>query len=169
MWLRDRLPRDFRQVRSIIYGYDTRLIHSHSFQGVEDLALSFLAQLKSIGRGLRSAKPVNFMAHSLGGIVLKNTLLEMANSGDAGEFMLSLVLQVVLFGVPNRGMELSHLLPMVHGQPNEGLIHLLSPESPFLVDLDQRFSGISTIRNTRLISFYETQESETAKVGAFFG
>jgi len=164
MWLRDRLPHDFKEVRSIIYGYDTRLLQSQSFQGIDDLALSFLAQLKSIGRALKSAKPVVFLAHSLGGIVLKSTLLEMANSGDVGEFMLSSVRGVLLFGVPNKGMEISHWLPMVHDQPNAAMVQLLSPGSPVLVDLDQRFSGISTIRNLRLVSFYETERSRTAEV-----
>jgi hypothetical protein len=71
---------------------------------------------------------------------------------------------VLLFGVPNQGMEISHWLPMVRGQPNETMIQLLSPRSPFLIDLDQRFSGISIIRSLRLVSFYETERSKTAEV-----
>lgn len=164
MWLRDRLPRDFPQLRSIIYGYDSHLLKSQSFQGIEDLALAFLAGLKSIGRALKSAKPVVFLAYSLGGIILKSTLLEMANSGKLGEFMLSLVQEVIFLGVPNKGMEISHWLPMVHGQLNSDLVEFLSPDSHFLTDLDLRFSGISTIRNVRLISFYETGRSRTAEV-----
>jgi hypothetical protein len=164
MWLRDRLPHDIKQVRSIIYGYDTHLVQSQSFQEIEDIAITFIAQLKSIGRSLTSAKPAVFLAHSLGGIVLKCALLEMANSGDVEEFMLGSIQQVLFFGVPSKGMEISHLLPMVESQSNEALIRILSPGSRYLDDLDERFSGVSTIRNLRLISFFETKRSQTAEV-----
>jgi hypothetical protein len=43
MWLRDQLPHDLKQIRSILYGYDTKLLMSESFQTVEDLALSLIA------------------------------------------------------------------------------------------------------------------------------
>lgn len=43
---------------------------------------------------------------------------------------------------------------MVAGQPNEGLVRLLSPESQYLIDLDVRFNRISIFRNLRLVSFY---------------
>jgi hypothetical protein len=164
MWLRDRLPHDFKQVRSIIYGYDTHLLQSQSFQDIEDIAITFIAQLKSIGRSLTSAKPAVFLAHSLGGIVLKCALLEMANGDDREEFMLDSIRQVLFFGVPNKGMEISHWLPMVEGQPNEALVRILSPGSRYLVDLDERFSGVSAIRKLRLISFYETKRSQIAEV-----
>src|SRR5438270_12093845 len=69
------------------------------------------------------------------------------------------------FGVPNKGMHLSHLLPMVDGQPNSHLIQLLSPESEYLYSLNQRFSNIATLYNIRLMSAYETKLSPTPKAG----
>jgi len=81
MWLRDALPISLKHTRSILYGYDTALTMSESFQTVDDIALSFIGRLKSIGRSLPSTKPVVFIAHSLGGIILKRALLELANSG----------------------------------------------------------------------------------------
>jgi len=101
MWLRDQLPYDLKQIRSILYGYDTKLLMSESFQTVEDLGLSLIARLDSIGRSSLSAKPLVFLAHSLGGIVLKRALVEMANSNMKQNFMIDAVRQVILFGVPN--------------------------------------------------------------------
>ena len=167
MWLRDRLPHDLKHVRSIIYGYDSRLVQSESFQGIDDIAITFIAQLKSIGRSLKAAKPAVVLAHSLGGIILKCALLEMANSGDVEKYMLNSIREVIFFGVPNRGMEMEQWLPMVKGQPNERLIRLLSPGSQYLIDLDEIFNGISNVRNLRLVSFYETQRSQTAEVCSF--
>lgn len=164
MWLRDQLPHDLNQIRSILYGYDTKLLMSESFQTVEDLALSLIARLDSIGRSLLSAKPLVFLAHSLGGIVLKRALVEMANSNVKQNFMLDAVREIILFGVPNRGMRMSHLLSMVDGRPNAGLVEILSPESTYLPKLDEQFSGIMLLRKIRPISVYETARTQVLTV-----
>src|SRR5437868_213906 len=71
MWLRDSLSIDVPTIRNIIYGYDTTLGHSESFQTIQDIAISFISRLRTTGRSSPSAKPVIFLAHSLGGIILK--------------------------------------------------------------------------------------------------
>lgn len=167
MWLRDLLPKDLPSIRSIIYGYDTTLLTSESFQTVDDIALSLIVKLRSIGRSSPSAKPSIFLAHSLGGIVLKRALVLLANSGDTERKVLESIRGIILFGVPSRGMHMSHFLPMVEGYPNESLIRLLSPDSTYLSDLDQQFSGIAHLANVRLISVYETKMTRTTKVSPF--
>ena len=57
---RDRLPKDMPVIRFTIYGYDTQLLNSESIQTIDDLASSFLARLKAIGRASVSAKPSQF-------------------------------------------------------------------------------------------------------------
>ena len=61
-------------------------------------------------------------------------------------------------------MRQSNLLPMVKGYPNEALINALSPESHYLVDLDDQFSGMTSIRKLRLVSVYETRRTQTVQV-----
>lgn len=90
---------------------------------------------------------------------------------------------IVFFGVPNQGMNISSLLPMVGSNAN---LHLLSTlgdkfnatflHSPFLQDQAQRFQAIldhaphhhpfPQTRATSLVSFYETKLSPTAVEGA---
>ena len=168
MWLRDQLPKDITSIRTILYGYDTQLAKSESFQTIDDIALSFVVRLKAIGRSSPSAKPLLFLVHSLGGIILKRALMLLATSSDTEMFMLDAVNAIILFGVPNRGMYHSHLLAMVGDQPNEALIKLLSPGSSYLSDLDDRFSGVALLRNIRLISVYETQRSQLVEVSSQF-
>jgi len=49
MWLQDFLPKDLASpTRILIYGYDTHLENSSSFQTITDLATSFAASLKTI-------------------------------------------------------------------------------------------------------------------------
>jgi hypothetical protein len=74
MWLREKVPEEVSTFRQIVYSYDTPLKANESFQVVEDLALSLIAKLMSIGRSSATAKPLIFFAHSLGGIGLKQAI-----------------------------------------------------------------------------------------------
>lgn len=48
MWLRDALSKDMPQARILIYGYDTSIIGSKSFQGLRDLGIQLREGLRSI-------------------------------------------------------------------------------------------------------------------------
>lgn len=164
MWLRDRLPKELPVVRSIIYGYDTSLLASESVQSVEDLAISLIEKMKAIGMSRPSARPALVIAHSLGGIVLKQAIAMMARSLDSSRVIVDVIRAVICFGVPNKGMQISHLLPMVDNRPNDNLVHLLSPQSDYLHVLDEHFSGVALHRRIRIFSVYETKRSPTSKV-----
>lgn len=72
---------------------------------------------------------------------------------------------LMLFGVPNRGLETSSLMAMVKGQPNEALIRDLSESSRFLSLLQSMFYERFTIDSSRIICVYETQMTPTVEVG----
>jgi triacylglycerol esterase/lipase EstA (alpha/beta hydrolase family) len=162
MWLRDALPLDLPCMRTMIYGYDTTLDSSESFQTVQDIAISFVSRLASNGRSGPSAKPLVFLAHSLGGVVLKHALLEMANSAPRRHIFEG-VRAVVFFGVPHKGMSISHLQSMVGGQPNLRLVEDLGPQSTYLRVLDDQFSGLAC-QSVRVFSVFETKRSRTVQV-----
>lgn len=164
MWLRDQLPGDLESVRSIIYGYDTTLVTSQSFQTIDDLVIKFITMLKITYRPRVSARPLVFLAHSLGGIVLKRALVLMANSTDSDRAILQAVKAIIFFGAPSQGMHVSHLMAMVDGQPNRQLIEDLEPHSSFLKLLEQQFTAAASLRRIRLISFYETKKSQIPQV-----
>ena len=71
---------------------------------------------------------------------------------------------MIFFGVPNRGIRISHWLPMVNNQPNESLIRNLAPDSHYLRSLQERFSQVFRFPESRVVSVYETLKSQTAKV-----
>jgi hypothetical protein len=48
MWLRDSLPHDLPGVRILVYGYDTQLESSQSFQNVRTLAGQFRNHIRAI-------------------------------------------------------------------------------------------------------------------------
>ena len=74
MWLRDSLPRDLDGARIVIHGHDSQLSGSHSFQDLEALASrlrSDLEYLQDSSTANGRTIPLIFIAHSLGGLVLK--------------------------------------------------------------------------------------------------
>ncbi len=78
----------------------------------------------------------------------------------------------MFFGVPNRGMSISSLMPMVQGQPNQSLLLSLDRDSQLLREQQRRFKEIFELPETRyrkfkVASFYETKASNTATMVSF--
>ncbi|RWA04471.1 hypothetical protein EKO27_g10640 [Xylaria grammica] len=161
MWIRDDLPRLLPDARPIIYGYDTTLQDRNSFQLVGDLSLELIHQLSAHGWSSVGCKPLVFLAHSLGGIVLKQAIVIASDKLDADNPIVRSVQGAVFFGTPNHGMEQSHLMALVKGQYNEQLVADLSPNSIYLQQLDKQFTGLSFLRQLRLYWCYETKASPT--------
>jgi alpha-beta hydrolase superfamily lysophospholipase len=125
MWIRDALAEAMPNARAVLFGYDTALVESNSFQTIADLASTLMENLKASG----SPRPLIFSAHSLGGIVLKEALVTLANDRDRERQILRQVVGAVLFGVPSRGMKTQALMTMVRRRPNERLVRDLAAKS----------------------------------------
>ncbi|KXJ84606.1 hypothetical protein Micbo1qcDRAFT_129391, partial [Microdochium bolleyi] len=131
MWLRDDAAWRSPNVRTLLYGYDTSLVGSESFQDIDDIGRKlgdFITHVRK--HPVVEPRPIVFIAHSLGGLVVKETDEINARS----------VYGLVFFGVPNRGLCISYWLPIVDNQPNENLIRNLAPGSHYLRNLHHRFS-----------------------------
>lgn len=149
----------------LLYGYNSQLIKSESFQKISDISLGLIHQLKYGGWGLPSSKPIVFLAHSLGGIVLKDAILQIAGL-QLYASILDKVKGAIMFGVPSLGMHQSHLMMMTEGRPNEILVQDLSRDngSAYLRDLNTRFDGLAFLKRATIYWAYETKESVTAAV-----
>jgi hypothetical protein len=162
MWIRDEAPLLCPGVRMILYGHDSGLIHSNSFQLISDIARDFIQHMRIGGWSFSSAKPLLFLAHSLGGLVLKDAFVQMTDAkNDLDVGIVKKVRGAIFFGVPNLGMEQTHLQTMVQGQPNETLVQDLSRNSNYLLRLDESFSGTAYLSKLTLFWAYETLQSHT--------
>jgi hypothetical protein len=157
MWLRDKLPIDIPGVRIILYGYDTHLVNSFSFQTFHELGKSLADYTKLLPEG-----PLVFLAHSLGGVVLKTAIVALSSSENVAA--LARIWCIFLFGVPNKGMYLSHLLSMTKDFPNKALVNQLSSESTDLAEVEEAFTSIMKSQQAHIVSVYETMLSRTTKV-----
>lgn len=166
MWLRDGLPKDLPGIRTVIYGYDSQVAGSSSFQRIYDLSRNLVNDLTSFGFGTSASTPIVFVAHSLGGLILKESLVGLAAYSDQRFSVIRNVISVINFGVPHKGMETSQLLAMVDGQPNSELVQDLAPKSSYLECIENAFNGIQLLRKFTVISFYETKTTKTVAVSS---
>jgi hypothetical protein len=165
MWIRDVLPKDLPGMRAVIYGYNTKLDSSQSFQNIGDLGQALISQLQTYGWSLPLAKPVIFLAHSLGGLVLKEAMVQLYNSSnDEYRSLLDHFRGAVFFGVPNFGMEQSHFRMVAHNNPNSALVEDIARNSNYLQSLDAMFSKTTFSSRLKLFWAYETSKSPTITV-----
>jgi hypothetical protein len=168
MWIRDNLPKDLPDTRAIIYGYDTKLVRSNSFQRISDLANDLVNRLRVYGWDQGRIKPAAFLAHSLGGLVLKQALVQLGmENREASKYPSNRLRGVIFFGVPNLGMEQEHFRAIVQNNANEVLVDEISPDSNFLVRLDKEFSGSSFKEHLQCFWAYETSKSPTITVRVY--
>jgi len=165
MWIRDEIPGSIPGARAILYGYDASLTDSDSFQSIRDIARGLFEQLRATGWQRVAAASLAFLAHSLGGIVLMDALLQIADSRNSVDApILDKVRGAILFGVPTLGMEQSNLQAMTEGQVNETIVQDLSRESNYLRNLNESYLGVSRLRRLRVFWGYETRTSPTVEV-----
>lgn len=80
-----------------------------------------------------------------------------------GRTILDSVYGGLFFGVPNQGMTVESLIPMVWGQPNRFLLDTLSKDSPVLRAQCRDFLRAFSFQGSLEITcFYETMQSPTA-------
>ncbi|KIL84887.1 hypothetical protein FAVG1_11757 [Fusarium avenaceum] len=172
MWLRDSLPYDITNedtnesmARVMIYGYESRVGESKSMQCLEDLATSFLSSLRVL-MNTPTARPIILVAHSLGGLIVKQTLISLSKSKKEDDLKLvRAVYGIVFFGVPHDGMDISSLIPMVGDGPNRFLIESIGAVNSQILSIQQREfqTALGGEGDSEIICFYETVESPTAR------
>ncbi|OBT69998.1 hypothetical protein VE03_00646 [Pseudogymnoascus sp. 23342-1-I1] len=168
MWLCDSLPRDLPGAQIMIYGYNTQLHGSTSFQDIESLASTFRASIAAQRTpDLTSDKPrtvpLIFIAHSLGGLIIKEAIIQMKND-TKHQYLLESIYGGMFFGVPSQGMEIASLVPMVAGQPNQTLLHTFGKESQLLRNQSRGFPKAFDSKDSEIFCYYETEMSRTAKL-----
>ncbi|KAH7018577.1 uncharacterized protein B0I36DRAFT_336238 [Microdochium trichocladiopsis] len=192
MWLRDALPSHIvapqqqpgsqaenttgsRPIaRVMIYGYSSPVAGSSSVQNVDDLAGQLRQQLLALVAARpngdhRPQRPIVILSHSLGGLILKETIISLASSQDSNVVSLrSAIGGLVFFGVPHLGMDIASLEPMAGRKgPNRALLLSIGQDnSQFLSRQTRKFPAAleklgSPQRPAEVFCFYETAESPT--------
>lgn len=182
-WLRDFLPDILEQQgihpRIMVYGYNSNLFVKRAMVDVTDPAGNLLVDLKS-ERGDCPDRPLAFIAHSLGGIVVKQMICELIDErlraikgntkakieGDTS--FINPIRGCLFFGVPHEGSAsaasfypllklLDGIIPF-GGGPSTRIVKDLRPQSDKLPEIQDRFGGYRGEFAIEVMSCWETQQ-----------
>ena len=169
MWLKDFLPPDLPFARIMTFGYDSTVLLSKSVAQIEDKALELLNQL-SLERISpdSNGRPIVFIGHSLGGILVKKAIILAHERSDEPEFkdILDNTKGIAFLGTPHRGSD-SAWWGAVVANIVKGLSMGTSTNSRLVSDLKKDSTSLSSIstqfvhrtKGIRIYTFYETKKT----------
>jgi ankyrin repeat domain-containing protein 50 len=170
MWLRDSLPGHVPNARIMAYGYDAAVRPSQTLMHLHDFAQDLLDRLimaRSGGDGGSAKRPLLFICHSLGGLVVKQALVMAALSKSQYGSIAESASGIAFFGTPHRGSRTASpalILARIFnaasmaGNVRSDLIKTLETQSPFLDTLSRMSREI--LAGLSVVSFYEQKPHE---------
>lgn len=184
-WPRDILPGDVPNTRIFTYGYNSRV--SRYFSGPtnqSNISQHGLALLNCISdeRHDYSDRPLIFVAHSLGGLLVKQALIESFKYQLAGQDrnLHHVCKALIFFGTPHRGspdaslgLVVSRIAKALQFDVNESILRDLDPSSgsSTLSGLVDDFNSLLMRQKIRVYTFQEAAgktgfRPASGKVGA---
>ncbi|KAH8150012.1 uncharacterized protein LAJ45_05698 [Morchella importuna] len=160
MWLQNHLPKDIKNIRILTYGYNTDLIGDTMEDTILDLRSNLFTHLLNVRKTAQEKKrPIIFIGHGFGGILILQTLLE-SKSRKIYEHILNATRALFFFGVPHQGFRTSKLEARIKDMSRDGdpsaavmLLEKLRQNSEFLIS--QRNDLVDIWDKINLYSFYE--------------
>ncbi|KAK4186018.1 protein SERAC1 [Podospora australis] len=159
-WLKDLLPDKMPHARIWTFQYDAKIMGSESMYEVPDTARLLLQQLRTQRRPKDQGRPIIFLVHSLGGIIIKQAI-QIANTNFEFSDIAASTKGIVFFGTPHRGSDLAKWGSMLSeaamaaapGQWSSKLIPILETYSERLLELSDDFRPFAG--QYAIVSFYE--------------
>lgn len=168
LWLRDFLPADIPNARIMTFGYDSTVAFSKSVAKIEDKALDLLNHLSTKRPPAAPGtppKPIIFICHSLGGIVVKKALILAHDRNHLDYKDISANTKAIAFlGVPHEGSNsawwagfAANLLKgaSIGTSTNTAILSDLEKGSTTLTNISNQF--VEKAPNMILYTFYETE------------
>ncbi|KAH8766531.1 hypothetical protein BGZ57DRAFT_492627 [Hyaloscypha finlandica] len=168
-WPRDLVPVTVPNARVLTYGYDTHIRHwagsAIDKSTVYDIAWNFLVTLEA-ERRVETSRPLLFVAHSLGGIIVKEAL-RRSRGCEAYQGHLRSIYNftsgIIFFGTPHGGADPRGLIMHVMEKTiramgfkvNEQIVNTLLPTAERLKELRDEFGPMARQRNWTVYSFQE--------------
>lgn len=158
-WPRDLLKKDLPEARIITWGYDAKVANlfksasNESIFGHAETLLSDLSRLRKEAR--QSSRPIIFIAHSLGGLVVKEALIKSDSYKNHGRHPLLAEIwphtnAIIFCGTPHRGSGKEGLGEIVAAaatlalrHPNKQMLRTLKSDSNILESQRDNFTTIS--------------------------
>ncbi|KAN0071003.1 TPR-like protein [Elaphomyces granulatus] len=160
LWLQDFLPQDVQNMRVMSFGYNASAAFGNTTATIADHARDLLGCLvDKREEGDEKTRPIIFVGHSLGGIVIKQALFQ-ARIEPQYQVISEATVGIIFLGTPHRGSEkasygkvLAKVATTVMHKPAPALVNALRANSDALMRLttDFRFQ----LPQYQVCSFYE--------------
>ncbi|KAN0104171.1 hypothetical protein V8E51_009916 [Hyaloscypha variabilis] len=164
LWLRDLLPAQLPHARILTYGYDirTHAFDELSYQSINGHGTTLLTSLCLFREKTKTTqRPIIFIAHSLGGLVLKSALIHSnlaTKSHNEKHKAFKLSTYGILFcGTPHQGgngiswAKLAMGIMSIYAKTNSHTLSQLEVHSTWLNDQLEHFKSISSDFDTVFI------------------
>ena len=177
MWLRDFLSPELPFARIMTFGYDSTVLLSKSVADIEDKALELLNQLSLERTSLEPAdsngRPIVFIGHSLGGILVKKSIILAHERSDEPAYkdVLGNTKGIAFLGTPHRGSDgawwgsiVANIVKdlSIGTSTNPRLLSDLKKDSSSLGNISSQF--VHRTKGVRIYTFYETKKTGSVVV-----
>ncbi|KFY17537.1 hypothetical protein V492_00596 [Pseudogymnoascus sp. VKM F-4246] len=200
-WLKEKLPKDIPIARILNFEYDSEWYADPSHVDLDECGAQLLRAIVQDRRHQgelaecpsRRKRPIIFIGHSFGGLVIKQALLyasqthggaNVATRGAnpsirAAEYrnnldLLACTAGIIFLGTPHRGSNFSWLAKakmragsVVGYSTNPDLIDLLNSDSPLLTHVRKAFTRLQhsdKLNNLQLYCYFEQKEMDLVKM-----
>ncbi|KAA8899139.1 hypothetical protein FN846DRAFT_960911 [Sphaerosporella brunnea] len=167
MWLRDFLPVEIVGIRIMTYGYDSSLRNPNG-SNLTDYRRNFIECLQN-SRGNCPKRPIIFIGHSLGGILVVQTLVELRKYSKY-HAIFDCVRGIFFFGTPHQGLRTVELEEMAGELDDadsrlkvQNLLRQLQDGSEFLENQKDDLSELWGKFHGKVFTFYETDKTQSVK------
>lgn len=165
-WLRDFLPQKIPQLRVMSWGYNSALI-SKSVLGIDSFAEALMGDVRRARENELQKRPLIFVCHSLGGLVLKRALVFANERRGLHGPTLDAVQGVAFLGTPHNGSGIASCISCIEhtkiaklwtlGKARDELVKTLKKDDKKLFEYAKAFRERGG-ELKKICSFYEGEK-----------
>ncbi|KAI0883239.1 uncharacterized protein GGS22DRAFT_168217 [Annulohypoxylon maeteangense] len=173
-WTTDGLVRDFPRARILLYMYESAWTGSLKVkQFMSNIAMTLLNGLKSKREDRIQRRPIVFIGHSMGGLVIAKAITIADSRRDKFPVMFEAIAAAIFFGTPFNGAAAASAAAMyayyaekIGAASSSKLLDLMKPGDEGLRELKHEFMRLVGKLNPKieLLCFYEEQPTDFSKM-----
>ncbi|RAH59880.1 hypothetical protein BO85DRAFT_518635 [Aspergillus piperis CBS 112811] len=144
-WLRDLLPSVVPYARILAYCYNANILFGASAAGIKEQADNLLLCLSN-KRKAAPARPIIFITHSMGGILVKEAIATAYHGDETYASISAMTYGIFFFGVPHYGSQhaswgqtAARVIRSVNNQVNDSFLRAVEAQSSYNDALNARF------------------------------
>ncbi|KAF5591285.1 kinesin [Fusarium pseudocircinatum] len=154
-WVRDLLPGQVPSARILAFQYNGNILFGPSIAGVAGQAENLL-ECPRMKRKLNPLRPIIWIAHSLGGIIIKEVLVTASKKFQAYPMISTFTYAIFFIAVPHRGSPYasfgtiaSNIAGLIPFKQTNSFLQSVTTDSDYNKELDTRFEPL-----LKLYKFY---------------